>query len=127
MTVRVKHARVLNVSLQRKQNEQACEERQAKAAEIRNARVYLPPSYEIALKPRKILQLLRLLRNPDQQWCLPTASPLSKTARDLIYKRGQAGVTKASVTVVFDNSDRTKSPNGYEHCAQITVTRQVSH
>ncbi|KAF8885194.1 condensin complex subunit SMC2 [Infundibulicybe gibba] len=28
--------------------------------------------------------------------------------QDLIYKRGQAGITKASVTIVFDNSDRSK-------------------
>ena len=45
--------------------------------------------------------------------------------QDLIYKRGQAGVTRASVTIVFDNSDRSKSPTGYEQYKQITVTRQV--
>ncbi|KAJ9114125.1 hypothetical protein QFC20_001641 [Naganishia adeliensis] len=45
---------------------------------------------------------------------------------DLIYKRGQAGVTKASVTIVFDNSDRSSSPLGFEDAAQITVTRQVA-
>ncbi|KAF9039177.1 condensin complex subunit SMC2 [Panaeolus papilionaceus] len=45
--------------------------------------------------------------------------------QDLIYKRGQAGVTKASVTIVFDNSDRSKSPVGYEDYKQITVTRQI--
>ena len=45
--------------------------------------------------------------------------------QDLIYKRGQAGVTKASVTIVFDNSDRSKSPTGFENFKQITVTRQV--
>lgn len=44
---------------------------------------------------------------------------------DLIYKRGQAGVTKASVTIVFDNSDVSKSPPGHESSKQITVTRQV--
>ncbi|KAF9070683.1 hypothetical protein BDP27DRAFT_1323239 [Rhodocollybia butyracea] len=43
---------------------------------------------------------------------------------DLIYKRGQAGVTKASVTIVFDNSDRERSPIAYENWKQITVTRQ---
>ena len=47
--------------------------------------------------------------------------------QDLIYKRGQAGVTKASVTIVFDNSDRSKSPTGFENFKQITVTRQVGH
>jgi hypothetical protein len=44
---------------------------------------------------------------------------------DLIYKRGQAGVTKASVTIVFDNSERATSPVGFEDKRQITVTRQV--
>ncbi|KAJ3835823.1 condensin complex subunit SMC2 [Lentinula raphanica] len=43
---------------------------------------------------------------------------------DLIYKRGQAGVSKASVTIVFDNSDKEKSPIAYESWKQITVTRQ---
>ncbi|WWC72293.1 uncharacterized protein I206_106255 [Kwoniella pini CBS 10737] len=45
---------------------------------------------------------------------------------DLIYKRGQAGVTKASVTIVFNNQDRTKSPLGFENTPQITVTRQIA-
>ncbi len=49
----------------------------------------------------------------------------AQNQQDLIYKRGQAGVTKASVTIVFDNSDRTSSPVGMEDYAQITVTRQV--
>ncbi|KAI8451653.1 hypothetical protein BY996DRAFT_7280118 [Phakopsora pachyrhizi] len=45
--------------------------------------------------------------------------------QDLIYKRGQAGVTKASVTVVFDNQDKTKAPLGFEQYAEVTVTRQI--
>ena len=45
--------------------------------------------------------------------------------QDLIYKRGQAGVTKASVTIVFDNSDTSKSPIGFETCSKISVTRQI--
>ena len=44
---------------------------------------------------------------------------------DLVYKNGQAGVTKASVTIVFDNTDTKLSPVGYEHCKEIAVTRQV--
>lgn len=32
---------------------------------------------------------------------------------------------KASVSIVFDNSDRDTSPIGYEECPEITVTRQV--
>ncbi|KZO91923.1 condensin complex subunit SMC2 [Calocera viscosa TUFC12733] len=45
---------------------------------------------------------------------------------DLIYKKGQAGISKASVTVVFDNSDRSTSPVGFEDLGQITVTRQIA-
>lgn len=44
---------------------------------------------------------------------------------DLIYKRGQAGVTRASVTIVFDNADKTNAPVGFEHLAEISVTRQI--
>lgn len=42
-----------------------------------------------------------------------------------MYKQGQAGVTKASVTIVFNNNDVSTSPVGYESHKQITVTRQV--
>src|SRR5712672_1420584 len=49
----------------------------------------------------------------------------AQNQQDLIYKRGQAGITKASVTIVFDNSDRENSPPGMENYVQITVTRQV--
>ncbi|KIL59357.1 hypothetical protein M378DRAFT_14879 [Amanita muscaria Koide BX008] len=45
--------------------------------------------------------------------------------QDLIYKRGQAGVMKTRVTIIFDNSDRSQSPTGYEQCKQIMVTRQL--
>ena len=50
---------------------------------------------------------------------------LSTMWQDLIYKRGQAGVTKASVTIVFDNRDKFKSPIAFEEYAQISVTRQI--
>jgi structural maintenance of chromosome 2 len=49
----------------------------------------------------------------------------AQNQQDLIYKRGQAGVTKASVTIVFDNSDKSTSPSGFENTKQITLTRQV--
>ncbi|KAI6376739.1 hypothetical protein MCOR25_002704 [Pyricularia grisea] len=49
----------------------------------------------------------------------------AQNQQDLIYKRGQAGVTKASVTIVFDNRDKKKSPIGFEEYATISVTRQV--
>ncbi|KAL8539576.1 hypothetical protein ACS0TY_001256 [Phlomoides rotata] len=45
--------------------------------------------------------------------------------QELVYKQGQAGITKATVSVVFDNSDRTRSPLGYEDSSEITVTRQI--
>lgn len=47
--------------------------------------------------------------------------------QELVYKQGQAGVTKATVSIVFDNSDKApgKSPVGYEHLDEITVTRQL--
>ncbi len=34
-------------------------------------------------------------------------------------------MTKASVTIVFDNQDKKKSPIGFEEYAQISVTRQI--
>lgn len=49
----------------------------------------------------------------------------AQNLQDLIYKRGQAGVTKASVTIVFDNSDKDKSPVGFESQPRISVTRQI--
>ena len=49
----------------------------------------------------------------------------AQNLQDLIYKRGQAGVTKASVTIVFDNNDKNNSPIGFEEYAQISVTRQI--
>ena len=45
--------------------------------------------------------------------------------QELVYKQGQAGVTKATVTINFNNSDKKGSPVGYEHFDQISVTRQV--
>lgn len=49
----------------------------------------------------------------------------AQNLQDLIYKRGQAGVTKASVTIVFDNTEVSKSPIGFENCNKISVTRQI--
>lgn len=44
---------------------------------------------------------------------------------ELVYKQGQAGVNKASVTIVFNNQEEATSPVGYEQCPEVTVTRQV--
>ncbi|ESQ45830.1 hypothetical protein EUTSA_v10010077mg [Eutrema salsugineum] len=45
--------------------------------------------------------------------------------QELVYKQGQAGITKATVSVTFDNSHRNRSPLGYEEHSEITVTRQI--
>ncbi|KAL7988630.1 hypothetical protein Chor_007549 [Crotalus horridus] len=45
--------------------------------------------------------------------------------QDLVYKNGQAGITKASVSITFDNFDKKQSPLGFENHDEITVTRQV--
>ncbi|KAL5279836.1 SMC2 family protein [Megaselia abdita] len=44
---------------------------------------------------------------------------------ELVYKAGQAGVTKATVTIIFDNSNPDQCPLGYDKCHEISVTRQV--
>ena len=45
--------------------------------------------------------------------------------QELVYKNGQAGVTKATVSITFDNTDKKQSPLGYEQYDEIVVTRQV--
>ncbi|XP_026725699.1 structural maintenance of chromosomes protein 2 [Trichoplusia ni] len=45
--------------------------------------------------------------------------------QELIYKHGQAGVTKATVSITFDNRNKSQCPIGYENQDEITVTRQV--
>lgn len=45
--------------------------------------------------------------------------------QELVFKNGQAGITKATVTIIFDNSDEENCPVGYEKCKEISVTRQV--
>ncbi|XP_064498026.1 structural maintenance of chromosomes protein 2 [Pseudopipra pipra] len=45
--------------------------------------------------------------------------------QDLVYKSGQAGITKAVVSITFDNLDKSQSPLGFETNDEIVVTRQV--
>ncbi|XP_059613694.1 structural maintenance of chromosomes protein 2 [Phlebotomus argentipes] len=45
--------------------------------------------------------------------------------QDLVYKSGQAGITQANVTLVFDNRDKDHCPVGFEDADEISVTRQV--
>lgn len=46
--------------------------------------------------------------------------------QDLVYKNGQAGITKATVTLIFNNEDPNQCPMGYEKCREISVTRQIA-
>ena len=48
-----------------------------------------------------------------------------KNLQELVYKQGQAGITKASVTLVFNNEDTSRSPIGYEEYDKITISRRV--
>ncbi|KAF4071583.1 hypothetical protein AMELA_G00275090 [Ameiurus melas] len=45
--------------------------------------------------------------------------------QDLVYKNGLAGITKATVSITFDNSNKKQSPFGFETHDEITITRQV--
>ncbi|CAG0922481.1 unnamed protein product [Notodromas monacha] len=45
--------------------------------------------------------------------------------QDLIYMRGQGKAQTASVSITFDNTDKSASPVGYEDVDSITITRQV--
>ncbi|XP_061591552.1 structural maintenance of chromosomes protein 2 [Cololabis saira] len=45
--------------------------------------------------------------------------------QDLVYKNGQGGITKATVSITFDNANKSQSPLGFETHDEITVTRQV--
>ncbi|KAJ8984301.1 hypothetical protein NQ317_012271 [Molorchus minor] len=47
------------------------------------------------------------------------------TQQDLIYKSGQAGVNKATVSITFDNRNPAQCPPGFENIQEITVTRQI--
>lgn len=49
----------------------------------------------------------------------------ASSLQDLVYKSGQAGVTKATVTIYFDNTNKKCSPINYEQYDEITISRQV--
>ena len=49
----------------------------------------------------------------------------ANSLQELVYKQGQAGITKATVSILFDNHDKRGSPVGYEDINEITVTRQL--
>ncbi|NWR74672.1 SMC2 protein, partial [Centropus unirufus] len=45
--------------------------------------------------------------------------------QELVYKNGQAGINKATVSIVFDNTNKAMSPLGLESHDEITITRQI--
>lgn len=45
--------------------------------------------------------------------------------QELVYKQGQAGITKAAVSITFRVDDSSRAPTGYEDKETITITRQV--
>ncbi|KAL7074740.1 hypothetical protein ACQ4LE_005470 [Meloidogyne hapla] len=51
------------------------------------------------------------------------ANVRAHTLTDLVYKQGQAGINRATVTIVFDNSEQ--QPTGYGKCKEIVVRRQI--
>lgn len=46
--------------------------------------------------------------------------------QDLIYKSGQAGINKATVSISFDNRNPMQCPPGFENIEEITITRQIA-
>ena len=45
--------------------------------------------------------------------------------QELVYKGGKSSVQKASVSLIFDNSDKAMAPIAYATCPRITVTRTI--
>lgn len=67
-----------------------------------------------------------LWMHADLNLTFTTVQVRANSLQELVYKQGQAGVTKASVSIVFNNQDKQNSPVGYENFDQLTVTRQVT-
>lgn len=57
--------------------------------------------------------------------CVVVVQVRAGNLQELVYKQGQTGVTKATVSITFDNTDKEQSPVSYQHYNEITVTRQV--
>jgi len=49
----------------------------------------------------------------------------ASTMQDVIYKSGQAGVHTATVTITFDNRDKSRSAPHYTHNDEIVISREV--
>jgi structural maintenance of chromosome 2 len=84
--------------------------------------------------PLLVLMALVCLLNPGKSNILDSicfvlgisnlSSVRATSLQDLVYKKGQAGINKCSVTIIFNNSDEHKSPPGYKDSPEISITRQ---
>lgn len=45
---------------------------------------------------------------------------------ELVYKSGQAGISKASVSIIFNNDDKSNSSPLYKDLDKIIITRQIA-
>ena len=45
---------------------------------------------------------------------------------DLVYKKGAGGIAFAAVSIVFDNTDKKRSPINYRNRPVITVERRLA-
>lgn len=57
--------------------------------------------------------------------CTTTSQVRATNLQELVYKQGQAGISKATVSITFHNDDPENGPSGYEDKEYITITRQV--
>lgn len=46
--------------------------------------------------------------------------------QDLIFKSGQAGINRATVSIIFDNQNPIQCPPGFEDTREITISRTVA-
>lgn len=65
------------------------------------------------------------LRNANVAHLICSVQVRAQNLQELVYKQGQAGVTKATVSITWRNDDPKSSPAGYEDKEYITITRQV--
>lgn len=49
----------------------------------------------------------------------------ASSMQEVIYKSGQSGVTSATVTIHFDNRDKSRSAPHYSHNDEIVISREV--
>ncbi|XP_050439054.1 structural maintenance of chromosomes protein 2-like [Adelges cooleyi] len=57
---------------------------------------------------------------------ISTMSTIRATSvQDVVYKSGQAGIQTATVSIKFDNRDKSRSPPRYEHNDEIIISREV--